>query len=245
MVSFTAQGRMGNYLFECATALAFSLKHNLDFTVPHHCSDEFHNPVYLTHLRNIKWNYQLRTIRIDERQHNYFELPFEESWRDFNILLTGYFQTEKYFKEYRKEILDAFDYPWRMNEGVVAIHNRRGDYLVLKDKHPYYGEEWINQAMSHFPGYKFKFYSDEIAWAKEIFGHREDCLFSEGKSIEEDLIDMSCCQNFINSSSTFSWWASWLSRNPDKIIITPKDWFVPGHGGLNVDDIIPETWVKL
>lgn len=236
---------MGNYMMELFAAFAYAKKHNIEFSAPSYTTSEYHCPIYCRHLINPEYNRGLPIMRIDEKQHNYYELPFEEHWRNYNILLTGYFQSEKYWKEYRDDILQAVNYPWALNAGVVAVHNRRGDYLVLQDKHPYYGEDWIEKAMSLFPGYKFRFFSDEIAWAKSKFGHRDDCSFSEGNTIEQDLIDISCCEHHINSSSTYSWVGAWLNRNPNKKVVTPQKWFNDGWGGLNVDDIIPSGWIKL
>lgn len=245
MVSFTPQGRMGNYMMELFTAFSYAKKHGLGFSAPSHTTSDYHCPIYCRHLVDPNYSLALQTVRVDEVQHNYYELPFNEHWRSCNILLTGYFQSERYFKDYREEILEAVGYPWKLNEGVVAIHNRRGDYLILGDKHPYYGEDWIQRAMDLFPGYKFRFFSDEIAWAKEKFLNREDCSFSEGNSIEQDLIEISQCEHHINSSSTYSWVAAWMNRNPNKKIVTPALWFNTGWGGLNVEDIIPEGWIKL
>lgn len=245
MLSFTPMGRCGNYMMELFTAWTYARKHGLEFSAPSITTSDYHCPIYCRHLINPNYNYAIPTVRVEEKQHGFEELPFHESWRNLNILLVGYFQSEKFFLEYRDELLEAVGYPWRLNEGVVSVHNRRGDYLVLRDKHPYYGEEWIEEAMKFFPGKKFLFFSDEIKWAKEKFGNREDCMFSEGKSIEEDLVAMSCCEHHINSSSTYSWIGAWMNRNPNKKIITPKLWFTEGWGNLNVSDIIPESWIKL
>ena len=244
MVSFAPMGRMGNFLFQAATSMAYAMRHGLEFTVPNFTTDNFWNPVYLPHLRNPNYNPGKHLVRYNEPHFHYAEIPFDVSWRDSNIFFTGYFQSEKYFKDFRNEIIKAFGYPWEMKKGVVAVHNRRGDYLIYHEKHPYYGEDWIERAMNFFPGYKFRFFSDEIAWAKEKFGHRDDCEFSDG-SIEQDLIDISQCEHHINSSSTYSWWGAWLNRNPDKIIVTPEQWFSPNWGGLDVKDVVPENWIKL
>lgn len=245
MVTFPPAGRMGNYLFEASCVVAYSLKHNLDFTMPKSTNSDYWNPLYLKHLQNPNFNPNLPEIRIPERGHEYQEIPFEESWRDNNIIIEGYRQSYKYIDAYRSEILYLFDFPYEKKENVVSCHVRRGDYLILKDKHPYYGKEWYEEAMRQFPGYRFKFFSDDITWCRENFMSREYCEFSTNSNEVDDLAEMSCCEHNIMSSSTFGWWGSWLNRNENKKIITPKEWFMPGFGGLNTDDIIPPEWIKL
>lgn len=252
MVSFTPQGRMGNFLFECATTFAYAKKHGLQFSVPMWTNHEFYNPIYLRHLINPNYvrssNYQL----VPEQGHQYQELPFLEEWKDRDILLTGYFQTEKYFIDYRKEILEAFDYKWEPELRTVSIHVRRGDYVTYWEKHPKVPDEFYQQAIKYFSErglFTFKVFSDDIPWCKVYFTGEKfpgvEFIFSEGQSVEEDLRLISCCLHQINSSSTYSWWGAWLNRNANKIIITPKEWFTPGFGGLDTSDIIPDNWIKM
>lgn len=245
MVRARFYGRCGNVLFQAATCIAYAMKHGLEFSVPSTTNSQYWNPLYLQHLVNKNWQEGREDVILNEQWHQHNELPFEESWRDKQIVLNGYFQTEKYFKDYRSEVLYLFDFPYEKKEGYVSCHVRRGDYLILKDKHPYYGKEWYEEAMKQFDGYKFKFFSDDIQWCRENFGGRSDCEFSTNSNEVDDLAEASCCEHQINSSSTFSWWIAWLNRNESKKIITPKEWFMPGFGGLNTDDIIPPEWIKL
>lgn len=245
MVSFNNAGRMGNWMFEAFTAAAYALKYNMDFTVPTQTNNPIHNPVYCLHLVNPNYNPNLEEVRLWENGHAYQELPFEESYRNKNVIVEGYRQSEKYFKDYRNELLYIFNFPYEEKDGYVSVHVRRGDYLHLRMKHPEVTKEWYENAMDLFRGYKFKFFSDEIGWCRQEFGNRLDCEFSTNSNEYDDLVEMSCCEHQINSSSTFSWWGAWLNQNPDKVIYTPKDWFVPGWMNMDVSDIIPETWIKL
>lgn len=243
MVSFIPSGRMGNFLFEAATAISYSLKHGLTFSTPLETNNNFWNPIYLQHLQNAGYDKNLETISIPERGHEYQEIPFEEYWRNKNILIDGYRQSEKYFKEHRDEILTLFQFPYEKKEGCVSVHVRRGDYLQLEFKHPKVTKEWYEEAVGKFPGYQFKFFSDDISWCKQEFGSRGDCEFSTNTNETDDLVEMANCEHNICSASTFAWWGMWLNRNENKKVIFPKLWFVEGFGGLNTDDILPE-WVE-
>lgn len=245
MVSFNPAGRFGNWYMEAATAMAYALRHGLDFSMPKQDGkDIFWNPVYCTHLCSTNYNPNLEEIRLWESGHHYQELPFEESWRNKNIIIEGYRQSEKYFKDFQDEIRILMNYPYEKKEGYVCLHWRRGDYIFLLDKHPIVTIEYYEKAMAMFPGYKFKIFSDDINYCREQFKHRNDVEFSTNDHIERDFVEMQNCEHFINSSSTFSWAASWHSRSENKKIITPKLWFVEGYH-LDTRDIIPENWIKL
>lgn len=237
-------GRMGNFLFQAACAMSYAWKHGLHFTVPTTTNDKFWNPIYLQHLASPLYDPAKPSTVIHERGFPYQELPFKEEWRSLNIVLEGYWQTEKYFKQYREDILREFGFPWELKKGVVSIHVRRGDYLRLVTKHPPVPKEWTLKAMAQFPGYHFHFFSDEIDWCKLTFGKRKDVTFSNSKSEVEDLVAMSQCEHHICSASTFSWWAMWLNRNPQKRVIFPKLWFQPGRPE-DTRDIIPDWCERL
>lgn len=245
MVSFNNAGRYGNWFMECCTMIAYALKHGLEFTVPSHTNSQQFNPIYRLHLVNEKWNPHLDTIRLWESSHAYQELPFEESWRHKNIIIEGYRQSEKYFKEYRNEILYLLDYPYEKRDGYVAVHVRRGDYLQLSEKHPPVTKQWYENAMSLFPNYKFKFYSDDIHWCVQEFASRGDCEFSSGHDVEFDVSDGACCEHQIISASTFGWAMAWLNKNTNKQIILPEKWFTDGWSGLDTRDIVPDEWMRL
>lgn len=245
MIGTRFYGRMGNVLFQAAHTIAFALKNNEEFSMPNRTTDPFWNPLYLNHLVHPGYVQGREDVLINENGHQWQPVEYKEEWRGKQVVLNGYWQTEKYFKDYRREILYLFDFPYDKKENYVSIHVRRGDYLHLRMKHPEVKKEWYEEAMSMFPGYKFKMFSDDIAWCKREFGNHPDTYFSTNANEQDDLIEMSCCEHNVNSSSTFSWWSAWLNRNEYKKIVTPKDWFVPGWMGMNTDDIIPENWIKL
>lgn len=250
MVTFRPVGRMGNFLFEAATSLAYALKHNLEFTIPIETNDEVWNPIYLKHLQNKRYDKLLHEIVLLEKGHEYGELEFKEEWRSSNIRIAGYRQSEKYFLEYRDEILSMFNFPYKKNEGVVSVHVRRGDYLKYPTKHPVVTERYLNESIEHFVwmGYKkFKFHSDDMPWVKEFkSNYNIEIEYSEGKNEVEDLISMSECEHQICSNSTLAWWGWWLNRNENKKTVMPITWFGIDNSHLKTHDIYPDkNCVKL
>lgn len=248
-------GRLGNFLFQAGAAFGYAKRHDLEFSVPSNTNDKYWNPLYLQHLVKPTPSSIDGIIHIREKKHTYIDLAFLEDWRNYIIILEGYFQSEKYFKDYRKELLKAFAFPWNPHNNV-SIHVRRGDYLKYPHKHPVVPPQFYQEAVEQFfiDGYwDFHVFSDDINWCKgffiaddNLFPNEVNFIFHEGGSEIDDLIGISnCAGGHINSSSTFAWWGAWLNQNPQKIVITPKQWFVPGHGGLDTSDIIPESWIKL
>jgi hypothetical protein len=54
---------------------------------------------------------------------------------------------------------------------------------------------------------------------------------------------MSACKYNIIANSTFSWWAAWLNKEPEKIVIAPSIWFAQKF--INQNEIYPENWIKI
>lgn len=238
-------GRTGNSLFQNAAAISYALRHELEFTVPNETNDPVWNPLIVQHLVNPKWCQYLPFVQVNQSHGSgYSPIDFKEEWRNKNIILNGYWQSELYFKDYKKEVIDAFNFPWEYKKDVVSVHIRRGDYLKYVDKHPPVPVEWYEKAMKGFPGKKFKFYSDDIKYCLDHFGDRDDCEFSFGSEMD-DLTDMSGCESHICSSSTYALWGYFLNHNENKKAIFPKLWFMPGWDQWVVDNILPPEIIKL
>lgn len=235
---------MGNFLFQAATAMGYAWRHGLSFTLPDSTSNAKSNPIYLQHLVNREWNARLPEIKLQEKSHGFQELPFKREWEACNVILDGYWQSEKYFKEFRERVLTTMAFGWHFGKGYVSVHIRRGDYLTLTKKHPPVPTSWVLKQMEKFKGAQFKFFSDDIEWCKKTYGHRSDCSFAIFNSEVSDLVHMSCCEHHICSASTFAWWGAWLNQNPNKIVIFPKLWFCAGYRGLETKDILPVEWKR-
>lgn len=126
----------------------------------------------------------------------------------------------------------------KINEtNAVCVHIRRGDYVT----NPRWkglnicGEQYYVQSMEYMksmvPDCKFFIFSnnhDEIEWIKK--NYQFDTFNVEyvdlGNPDYEELRLMYNCKHFVIANSTFSWWAQFLSENPNKIVCAPKYWAV-------------------
>ena len=188
----------------------------------------------------------------------YDKTVFEKQDTSFS----GYWQSEKYFKEISSDIRKDFQFSpkdeslikyakkIKMSSNAISLHIRRGDYLKFPEL---YGGictlEYYKNAMQyiekiiHKPQY-FVF-SDDLSWVKtNIEIPNAFYISSDLFSIYSNWYDMylmSCCKHNIVANSSFSWWGAWLNANPNKIVIAPKIWL----NNKACSDIWCDGWIKV
>ena len=120
----------------------------------------------------------------------------------------------------------------------VCVHIRRGDFLSPGNASFFHvcDENYFITAMKaireEIPDCKFFVFSDDVEEVKKNFHLPFDAEYA-ASSIPpyETLRLMYSCKLFIISNSTFSWWAQYLSRNPNKIVYAPTPWLWSGKYG--------------
>jgi hypothetical protein len=166
-------------------------------------------------------------------------------------VLSGYWQTEKYFKNIREELLRAFafhGYFYEHTPNKVAIHIRRGDYLVSphKEYHGVLPLEYYKIAIQYMrekvSNPEFYIFTEDWDWAEENLYEPGVHMIKLGSAVG-DMWRMSHCQHQIIANSSYSWWGAWLNQNPDKIVIAPEKWF--DQAPEDPRDIVPDSWVKI
>lgn len=241
MVTCVFLGRLGNQMFQIATTMAHAWRNNDTFILPTEVEGPKGTPIYFPHLPHGEMKEEYTYV---EQYHPYQQIPYRP-----NMCIRGYWQSEKYFAEYRQRIIESFAIPYEMRKGVVSIHCRRGDYVDHADRFPPTTIEYVERAVKHFVdlGYSnFLVFSDDIDWCKQNIRpkHGEAYFYSGNTSELKDLQMMSGCEHNIIANSSFSWWGAWLNRNPNKIVIAPKVWFGEA-AGLDYRDQVPDSWIKM
>lgn len=179
------------------------------------------------------------------------------------IYLEGYWQSEKYFKEIREDLISEFQPKDGLSEysqeivkkiksskNSVSIHIRRGDYLNPENQQvhgvcslDYYQSavQRLNQDLGELTYFVF---SDDMSWVKSNLNLRGEVVFVDGNVGDrsfEDMLLMSYCEHNIIANSSFSWWGAWLNQNPNKKVVAPQKWFATQK--IQSRDIYAQDWV--
>lgn len=284
-------GGLGNQMFQYALAVALHKKFSNEVVLidpsgftgyPLHNGYElkriFNVPIREANaLQQTKLFYPLRNYRMWQIANRFLprrkNVVYESKDMKYNsdvlsnpesTYYLGYWQTEKYFKDVRSDILDSFRFPPTNKDDVnskqiellrisnsVSVHVRRGDYVKIGNTQGICTLDYYKSAIKIIkekvnPNLYLVF-SDDIAWCRE---NLTDCFsdtqviyvdWNRGADSYRDMQLMSCCNHNIIANSSFSWWGAWLNQNPDKIVISPSHW-MNGGGWI---DIIPEDWITI
>ena len=168
MIYLNLKGGLGNMMFQIAAAKSISLSLNTNFSFPnlrHHLvylsTETQYNPkvnycneyLNLPFLREVKTetpNYPIHTITFP---FHYQNIPINVT----SIRIDGFFQSEKYFKKHKEQILEMFapdekisnhlysKYGDLLEKQTTSIHVRRGDYIQNSKHHFIQGLNYFNQ----------------------------------------------------------------------------------------------------
>lgn len=276
MVNTRFAGRLGNSMFQIAACIGYAKKYGYQWGVP---SDQRESSI-LTHFPNLP--------RCDDQNKRYHEHPprhcsqhnkhFDECHFDYHeipdlgpdVMLTGFFQSWKYFDNAQEEVKKVFKLNIRQKESGpvnISVHVRRGDYVQHAGSFPPVDKWYLIQAIEKMynlvrdqdktSSQRFVFFSDDIEWCHRFvqdnyfsdpMGGGQVFTFSEGRNEYDDLSYMSSCSHHIIANSSFSWWGAYLGHNPDRIVVSPsaKTWFGPTAGVRQpVVDLILPNWIQI
>lgn len=264
-ISTNHQGGIGNVMFKLAAAISLALDNNVDYIF----SNEFIRPAdqvatkgysdYRVYYDNILRNIQfINSIPKNYTVYNqpgfhYEPIPYISG---SNLLITGYYQSEKYFKNNRQYIFDLFKPSNETKKFIlenyidvtnsVSIHVRRGDYLQYPNHHPQQTNEYYKTAVETIGlDRNYIIFSDDIDGCRDMFNFLPNKRFFTSGIDWIDLYMMSLCSDNIICNSSFSWWGAYLNEHVTKTIIAPKRWFGPAYENYNTSDLIPKSWIIL
>jgi len=217
-------------------------------------------PIFWTCLNYV--SYYIKSIfkygeYISEKEENFLK---KDLTLKKNIYLNGYWQNEEYFKNYTNFIQREFSFKRELfglgrvilnricSCESVCVHVRRGDYITNKkalETHGFVGIKYYKDAIEiikqKVKNPHFFIFSDDIEWCKNNIKTKEQKTYVSCG--DNDLQLMTFCKHFVIANSSFSWWGAWLSKNTEKVVIVPKQWYV--NSDLNNRHVVPKKWIEI
>lgn len=206
--------------------------------------------------------FSLLNFKIISEAYNYdFDKEFLLPKKGINFYLGGWHH-ENYFISEKAQISNDFlfktpkdskslDFIEKIKStNSIAVHIRRGDYLSEANFKLFgevcnkdYFEKAINIILKKVSVPHFFIFSNDINWCINNLAIDNVSFvdYNVGDDSWTDMYLMSICKHNIIANSTFSWWAAWLNKNPNKIIVCPKRF-------LNSDiesQLYPNSWIKI
>jgi hypothetical protein len=209
---------------------------------------------------------KIRRKVIGRKKSHYLQQNFKYDEAYFKldeVLLDGYWQSEKFFSGMEDDIREIFSFKQALsdknreltediiNSNSVAIHVRRGDYLTPRYYKTFgsvcslkYYQNAVNYIRDKVDTPFFYIFTNDPAWCKENMNLDNYVIvdWNKGKDSYLDMQLMSLCKHNIIANSSFSWWGAWLNKNTDKIVVAPSIWF--GDRNIDTSDIVPKSWIR-
>lgn len=180
----------------------------------------------------------------------------------------GYFPSFRYFSEapVQSRIRRAFVFRRRLPPAAaallgrisdgdsVAVHVRRGDYLVGKHARAFMGICTAGYYRAAFdlmrqwlPSAEFLIFSDDPAWCRAEFSDLSPTVVegNTGTSAWADMALMSSCRHAIIANSSFSWWARWLGGYAGARCIGPSRMMNDPATISSAEDFLPPNFTLI
>lgn len=262
-------GGLGNQLFQYAAACNLAIINNTSLKLDLSEFDLYKLHKYSLHHFNFPQNFitidELNMLEEVKEKHYHYDDSFRLIGN--NVVLRGYWQSEKYFQEIAPKLNKDFQLKSSISEksleiselikqvNSVSLHIRRGDYAVgtysdqiLDQLDLAYYFEAIKKLQEVEMDLIFFIFSDDPEWAKDALSIDIPMVFVDNNNADanfEDLCLMSLCKHNIIANSSFSWWGAWLNKNQAKKVFAPKKWFSSNARNINDKDLVPESWYKV
>ena len=193
---------------------------------------------------------------------------FIEMEKRDNLVYKGYFQSYKYHDSFdpKEEFVLNKDRGLQIKEKnalcftkpTIALHYRLSGDRVLQRIQKYHKNvdvEFYKKSINtiakienkKLEDYNTLLFTDDQELAERLLRKINIIPINvSSKDNIRDFIFMSLCTHNIIGNSTYSWWAAYLNKNDNKIVIAPKTEFLgPALKHVDLTDMFPSTWITI
>jgi len=269
-INYIGEGwNIGNHFFQIATGYAFSKKTGRKLILPKsnlQKQNVFYGKPYIYNDWYASWIPNVADIpkgsigMYIEPFHAYKEIP---DGPPDTVILSGYFQSPKYFASCKEEIRTLFKPTQEIKDlcqskyghfmfgdpNFVLVHARQTDYLkpqniqIHNPLPPQYYVNAFEEIKKHIANPFFLLISDDPAFWKNVNVPGPFTVIEEPNSAVT-LYLMTHFKNYIIANSTFSWWGAFLSKHHEPLVLAPEKWFGPA-GPQDYQDTYEPEWIKI
>lgn len=288
MITIYFRGGMGNQMFQYALYRSLKAKGKNVFIYDNVHNREIKRRVSIKDYFNVDYEEHKSAINelvdnISQHAYTFIKKPFlffekiirrrvndnnvfdDNIFYLNNVILDGYWQSEKYFsdpevqKQLRRdftpldtiEFSDEYKYLKKQinNTNSVSIHIRRDDYLKYPELYggictPEYYDRAIRYINEKEKKLTFYVFSDDKEYIKKMYSNKINfVLVNPNNNLTdfEEFLLMKECKHHIMAHSSYSWWAAWLNDDPESINIAPDRWLVDRE----YPDIYTDRMIKI
>jgi len=288
---------LGNQLFMYANAYSLAQKYNLNlfidsksgfykksvypymlhnFSITPNYAEE--KEIFNTHLKNFKKKILIYSVFLKKDKRFIYESKNKKKITSFapikinenvsSIYIDGNFECEKYFIDYKDEILNQFKIvnSEKFNNDYLKLI-RNNNVIAISVRQNRYSERINNYKSSIAINKSIDFVKDTVKYIYNAIDYIslkiENPIFliwsNDFKNLEKyfpknkfifvkndtdkyltDFYLLTQCKYHIVGPSTFSWWGAWLSNFNSKICIRPSK-----INPSNNLDFWPESWISI
>ena len=208
----------------------------------------------------------------DTTKKTYYDNSYLNNNFNSNIFVEGHFESEKYFLNYRSDLLNEFSFNKNIkcidnyldsiiNSNSISFAMRRDRFtesfdddknsVKLKKTFDFEKAQFdfivnsINYFKKRVTNPKFFLFSDNFDELEKMFSHIDNLTFIKdylSNKVLEDFFLMSKCKHFAVAPTSFHWWAAWLNNGSDKVCLRPSNEIL--NPSKN-SDFWPKTWIAI
>lgn len=174
-----------------------------------------------------------------------------------DVFINGYFQSDKYFDLVKEELKEELLLPGSKSvnnyPNIDKIRKRNTVCISIKVQHNVgndkfdvcndgYWQNAIQYMCSKVENPLFFVCSDDVDYVRKnlLDCSKYDVVFQDSRyPVTVSLAVMANCKHFIIGNTTYGWWAQYLSKNKEKIVVAPSRWV---NVEMPDEDIYQPNW---
>lgn len=243
MIEVQLMSRMGNHFFQYAFAYATARHLDTTFRIRDWHRSPLTSLVEAPSTANKPYDKYLDILFRRKLQKRIIAVENEPPFPlEDDVLYRGYFQSESFFHPYESEIRKEFNFKPSVlqrfknqygklfeEQEVLCVHIRRSDYADVNL--PYLGGGSLILPLDYYreniqqlagPDTLVYFVSDDIEYVEQQFKlENPNYRFSTADHFTDFLL-LAHAHKVIIANSSYSWWAAFLNKQPNKKVIAPK-----------------------